>query len=287
MRTSRGLGKGLDALIPPSDAQEDRTTFLCPVDAISPHPDQPRQSFDPQKMEELVRTVREKGILSPVIVRSLGSGYQLISGERRWRAAKLAGLERIPAMAREVSDREALELSLIENIQREDLKPLEESRGYQALLQLHGGTQEELAQRVGKDRSTVANSLRLLKLPLPAQKALEDGLITPGHARCLLSIPPDFQESLLREILAKNLSVRAAERLAKGAAGSPRRASRAHPASSVHVEEIRARLRALLGTQVRIMEGKRRGKIVIEYYGVEDLNRITQLVMSIGTRLPP
>ena len=287
MRTRRGLGKGLDALIPPSEDQEDRTSFLCHVDAISPHPDQPRQSFDPQKMEELVQTVREKGILSPVIVRSVGSGYQLISGERRWRAAKLAGMERVPAILREVSDREALELSLIENIQREDLKPLEEALAYQRLLQLHGGTQEELAQRVGKDRSTVANALRLLRLPRPAQEALENGFITPGHARCLLAVSPDAQERLLREILAKDLSVRATEKLAKIIGKSSGRVSQPRTASSVHVEEIRARLRSLLATQVRIIEGKRKGKIIIEYYNREDLNRILMLFMSIGPRLSP
>jgi ParB family chromosome partitioning protein len=279
MKKPRGLGRGLDALIPPNEKTE-AVAFRCPVDEISPHPGQPRQVFDPQRLEELVQTIREKGVLSPVIVRSFGDGYQLISGERRWRAAKMAGLPTIPAILREASDRDALELSLIENIQREDLSPLEEARAYQALLDLYQSTQEELALRLGKDRSTIANALRLLRLPEPARQALERGQITPGHARCILSVPAPLQKRLLQDILARELSVRAAERWAQGLASARRSKPVRKSEPSVHLERVRDSLRSLLSTQVNIQEGKRKGKIVIEYYNRGDLDRILKLLLS-------
>lgn len=281
MKRTRALGRGLDALIPPEE-QAGGMAFLCPVDAITPHPGQPRQRFDPEKLQELVQTIRQKGVLSPVMVRSHGEGYQLISGERRWRAAKLAGLREIPAILREVSDREALELSLIENIQREDLGPLEEARAYQALLELHGTTQEELAQRLGRDRSTLANALRLLKLPKQAQEALETGEITPGHARCILSVGPEQQIALLRAILSRGLSVRAAESLARNLAQKRNKRDSKGKDLPPHLAWVRDRLRSSLSTQVRIQHGRRRGAIVIEYYGDQDLERILRL-LGIGS----
>jgi ParB family chromosome partitioning protein len=275
MKKERALGKGLDALIPPLEKSEGHA-FLCPIDAIFPHPDQPRRRFDPQKMAELVQTVREKGVLSPVMVRSHGDGYQLISGERRWRAAKLAGLQQIPALVREVSDREGLELSLIENIQREDLTPMEEARAYQALLGLHGGTQEELAQRLGKDRSTIANALRLLKLPPEIQQALEAGRISAGHARCFLTLAPEHHRRLLEQIETRDLSVRAAEVWIRAIPKRPAARQR----TDLFLDQLRDRLRASLATQVRIYSGKRKGKIVIEYYGPGDLDRIVRLLLA-------
>jgi ParB family chromosome partitioning protein len=281
MKKPRGLGRGLDALIPPVETTE-AVAFRCPVDAISPHPGQPRQIFDPKKLEELVQTIREKGVLSPVLVRSFGDGYQLISGERRWRAAKLAGLTHIPVVLREASDRDALELSLIENIQREDLSPLEEANAYQALLDLHQSTQEELARRLGKDRSTIANALRLLRLPEPARDPLERGQITPGHARCILSLAPPLQKSLLDEILKKDLSVRETERLARALSETRPAKARSRQEPSIHLDRVRDTLRSLLSTKVNIQEGKRKGKIVIEYYNPGDLDRILKLLLSLS-----
>lgn len=279
MKRSKGLGRGLDALIPPSEDTLEHY-FLCPVDAIQPNPDQPRHKFDSAKLDELVQTIREKGVLSPVIVRALGEGYQLISGERRWRAAKLAGLEQIPATLQDVSQREALELSLIENIQREDLTPLEEAHAFKALLDLYDTTHDELARRLGKDRSTISNALRLLRLSKSVQEALEDDHITAGHARCFVSLPMDLHESLLHAIVSRNLSVRAAEKMAKDIL-KPRTRSTPRAASTpVHLEEIRNRLRSILSTQVRIIHGKKRGKIVIEYYNDDDFNRLIALLSS-------
>jgi ParB family chromosome partitioning protein len=275
MKRSKALGRGLDALIPP---EQEGTLFLCPIDSIVPHPSQPRQHFDEAKLGELVQTIKEKGVLTPVIVRSYGSTYQLVSGERRWRAAKLAGLKEIPAILREVSDREALELSLIENIQREDLTPLEEARAYQALMSLYGVTQEELARRLGKDRSTIANSLRLLKLPPEAQSALERGEITAGHARCILSVAPELQPKLLKWIITKGLSVRAAEEAARKLSASPLARSKKKAELPPDLAWIRDRLRSSLSTKVEIRHGKRKGAIVIEYYGLRDLERILKLL---------
>jgi ParB family chromosome partitioning protein len=275
MKRSKALGRGLDALIPP---EQEGTLFLCPIDSIVPHPSQPRQHFDEAKLGELVQTIKEKGVLTPVIVRSYGTTYQLVSGERRWRAAKLAGLKEIPAILREVSDREALELSLIENIQREDLTPLEEARAYQALMSLYGVTQEELARRLGKDRSTIANSLRLLKLPPEAQSALERGEITAGHARCILSVASELQPKLLKWIITKGLSVRAAEEAARKLSASPLARSKKKAELPPDLAWIRDRLRSSLSTKVEIRHGKRKGAIVIEYYGLRDLERILKLL---------
>jgi|YNPNPStandDraft_1061719.scaffolds.fasta_scaffold00897_18 ParB family chromosome partitioning protein len=279
MRGGKGLGRGLDALIPPPEVEGERT-FMCPVSAISPAPGQPRRRFDQARLEELMQTIKEKGVLSPVLVRPSGEGYELISGERRWRAAKLMGLERIPAIVRPASDREALEISLIENLQREDLSPLEEARAYQALLDLHAATHEQLAARLGKDRSTITNSLRLLKLSPPVQEALEEGLISAGHARCLLGVPVEMQEGLLRQVIAKGLSVRSTERLAGALGKSPRISVPKKAPPSGHLQDVRDKLRSLLGTQVRIVEGKRKGQIIIEYYGKEDLDRVLHILMS-------
>lgn len=277
MKRTRALGRGLDALIPLED-QPGGVVFMCPVDSITPHPEQPRQRFDPQRLAELVQTIKEKGVLSPVLVRSHGEGYQLVSGERRWRAAKLAGLKQIPAMLREVSDREALEISLIENIQREDLSPLEEARAYQALLELYNTTQEELAGRLGKDRSTLANSLRLLKLPKSAQEALERDEITAGHARCILSVRADQQESFLKAILARGLSVRGAEELARALNKKPQKPNAKKRELPPELAWVREKLRSSLSTQVRIQHGRRKGAIIIEYYGDQDLDRILRLL---------
>ena len=226
MKRTKGLGKGLDALLPPLEKEDEKQNTL-PLDSIEPLPDQPRRIFEEEKLEELARTIREKGVLSPVIVRPKGDGrYQLISGERRWRASRMAGLNAVPAIIKEVSDREAVELALIENIQRENLSPIEEARAYQKVLDLYDLKQEDLSKRLGKDRSTIANSIRLLKLPEEARIALEENRISAGHARCILSVPIEFQQAFLEEIIKKGLSVRAAEKKVKQILGSPKKNNR-------------------------------------------------------------
>src|SRR5207249_8185099 len=207
----RGLGRGLGALLSATPAADD-VLIEIPVDQIEANPAQPRKSFSPEALEELVTSIRASGVIQPVIVRHRGPGYQLIAGERRWRAARQAGLERIPAIVREATDVESLELALVENLLREDLNPLEEADAYQRLIAEFGWTQEELGDRVGRDRSSVANTLRLLKLPAVIQDDLRAGRLTMGHARALLALSTPAEQLRLREeILAHSWSVRATE----------------------------------------------------------------------------
>lgn len=207
-KKASGLGRGLEALLPKGGGGVVR----LPLSAIRPNPHQPRRRFSQEGLEELAASIREKGLLQPLVVRPKGEGYELVAGERRLRAAEMAGLKEVPALIRDLTDQEAMEVALVENLQREDLTPLEEARGYQALLGL-GLTQEEVAKRVGKARSTVANALRLLQLPEEVLEALEQGLISAGHARALLMLEPEDRLWGLREILEKGLSVRQAEAL--------------------------------------------------------------------------
>src|SRR3990172_11567810 len=219
MASKHGLGRGLGALLASSDAvplssvaKAGSSTQEIPIDAIVPNPQQPRKDFEAKALNELAASMRKSGVIQPVVVRPAGQGYQLIVGERRWRAAKLAGLERIPAVLREATDAESLELALIENLLREDLNPIEEAEAYQKLLAQFAWTQEELAERVGKDRSSIANCLRLLKLPESIQADLRAGRLTMGHARALLSLGSAADQLRLREeILAHSWSVRATE----------------------------------------------------------------------------
>ncbi|GGM92660.1 chromosome partitioning protein ParB [Thermus composti] len=256
-----GLGKGLDALLPKTPGGVVR----LPLAAIRPNPHQPRKRFSPEALEELAQSIREKGLLQPLLVRPKGEGYELVAGERRYRAAQMAGLQEVPALVRDLSDREALELALVENLQREDLSPLEEARGYQALLEM-GLTQEEVAKRVGKARSTVANALRLLQLPLEVQEALEAGAITAGHARALLMLEPEDRLWGLREILEKGLSVRQAEALKERLPGR-KREREPSPLSEA--------LSRHLGLPVRVV-GEARGRVVIHYRSPEELQALLE-----------
>ena len=211
MNKQRGLGRGLDALLS-AMPERDETLLELPIDRIAPNPLQPRKSFDAAALDGLARSVKSSGVIQPVVVRRAGDGYQLVAGERRWRAAGLAGLERIPAIVREATDVESLELALVENLLREDLNPLEEADAYQRLIAEFGWTQEELGDRVGRDRSSVANTLRLLKLPAVIQDDLRAGRLTMGHARALLALSTPAEQLRLREeILAHSWSVRATE----------------------------------------------------------------------------
>ncbi len=267
------LGKGLSALLS-SRRGPGQILHELPVAAIAPSRMQPRRKFDAKGLEELSASIKEKGVATPIIVRRRGDGFELIAGERRWRATRQAGLKTIPAIVREATDRESLELALIENLQREDLNPMEEAAGYQLLLK-DGSTQEELARQLGKDRATISNAIRLLKLPDEIQKAVGEEQITPGHARAILQMDtPAAQLHLFRRIIRGQLSVRQAEMVAKRSArqNAPRAPKGA--AQQALTEE----LSRSLGTKVRLRRRGNRGAIVIEFYSEEELERLIGLL---------
>ncbi len=277
MTSRHGLGRGLGALLSRGPESAGVVTEL-PVDAIAPNPQQPRKDFEDEGLRHLATSLRQSGILQPVVVRRLGQGYQLIVGERRWRAARLAGLSQIPAVIREATDAQSLELALVENLLREDLNPLEEAEAYQRLLAEFGWIQEELAQRVGRDRSTIANCLRLLKLPAVIQADLRSGRLTMGHARALVSLPSSDEQLKLREqILAQSWSVRTTEEGVKRnrAKPSPRALRRAPEMSALEDS-----LRSALATRVRLVGTERAGRIEIAYGSREELERLAELITA-------
>jgi ParB family chromosome partitioning protein len=279
------LGKGIGALISSATQEGRHKYFLCPVEELRPHSKQPRKSFDDAKMAELVASIREKGVIQPLVVRQAGDHYQIIAGERRWRAAQRAGLKEIPVVIQDVSEDWALEMALIENIQREDLNPIEEAEAYRHLMSSFDLSQDEVAKRVGKDRSTVANALRLLRLPRTVQQDVMTGHLSMGHARALLPLEtgPRLQEA--RDLIVKKqLSVRQTEELVKRlktVAPGPVRRKVANP----ELVEIAARLQRRLGTQVRIVPQARDGKggkIEITYYSAEELERLLEWFAAQG-----
>jgi ParB family chromosome partitioning protein len=277
-----GLGRGLGALLSsPAQAGPEvgvAAAVELPIDAIAPNPKQPRKAFDDKALRELSASLAQTGVLQPVVVRRLGDGYQLVVGERRWRAAKLAGLTRIPAVIREASDAQSLELALVENLLREDLNPMEEAEAYQRLLAEFGWTQEELAQRVQRDRSSIANCLRLLKLPDLIQADLRANRLTMGHARALLSLAsPAEQLKLREEILAHSWSVRATEEGVQAKrAKPPRRQLRRSP----ELAAVEDSLRVALATRVRLVGSERAGRIEIVYSSREELDRLAELITT-------
>jgi ParB family transcriptional regulator, chromosome partitioning protein len=273
-----GLGRGLGALLPPSP-DSTGTASEIPVDAIAPNPQQPRKDFNDNELRELAASLGRTGVLQPVVVRRVGTGYQLIVGERRWRAAKLAGLARIPAIVREATDVQSLELALVENLLREDLNPMEEAEAYQRLLAEFGWTQEELAQRVGRDRSSIANCVRLLKLPALIQADLRAGRLTMGHARALLSLAePGEQLKLREEILAHSWTVRATE---EGVQHKHRRPVRRQLRRSAELAAVEDALRSALATRVRLVGTERAGRIEIAYASREELDRLSGLIAAV------
>ena len=277
-----GLGRGLGALLsasgPSAPEAAPAVAIDLPIEAIAPNPQQPRKDFDDKSLRDLSASMSQSGVLQPVVVRRLGSGYQLIVGERRWRAAKLAGLTRIPAVVREASDAQSLELALVENLLREDLNPIEEAEGYQRLLAEFGWTQEELAQRVARDRSSIANCLRLLKLPDLIQADLRAGRLTMGHARALLSLgSPGEQLKLREEILAHSWSVRATE---QGVQAKRARPTRRQLRRSPELAAVEDALRGVLATRVRLIGNERAGRIEIVYSSREELDRLAELITT-------
>ena len=275
-----GLGRGLGALLssPGPASSAEPSTVELPVDAIAPNPKQPRKDFDDKALRDLSESLKQSGLLQPVVVRRVGEGYQLVVGERRWRAAKMAGIGRIPAVVREASDAQSLELALVENLLREDLNPMEEAEAYQRLLAEFAWTQEDLAQRVARDRSSIANCLRLLKLPDVIQADLRSGRLTMGHARALLSLDSPAEQLRLREeILTHSWSVRATEQGVQAKRTQPTRRVLRRSAELAAVEDA---LRVALATRVRIVGNERAGRIEVSYSSREELDRLTELIST-------
>lgn len=277
----KALGRGLSALIPDrvEESRGDHSGLYASVDRIKPNPFQPRENFDKKSLDELVRSVRERGVLQPVIVRQRGGDYELIAGERRLRAAKELGLEEIPVIVKEVNDADALELSLIENIQREELNPIEEAKAFQRLTSDEFGfSQEEVAKAVGKDKTTISNAIRLLGLPKRVQELVSNGELAMGHARALLALSGEHTiTKLANRIVRSGMSVRETEGIV-ARKRSPAAAT-AMPAERDHkVMFFEEELQRVLGTKVKVQHGKKRGKIVIDYYTLEDLERLYQLI---------
>lgn len=282
MKIRGGLGKGLGALLSTEDIYdlESPGFFLCPIEKIRPNPDQPRKHIDQDSLESLAGSIKEKGILQPLVVWEVDGVYELIVGERRWRAAQKAGLKAVPVVIKDVSPDELLELALVENIQREDLNPLEEAMAYSRLIDELGLTQAQVASRVGRERPTVANFLRLLQLPDYAQADLLDGRLSMGHARAILMLEdPESQKELRDRIIQKDLSVRQAEalarRLAKGK-GPGARVRREDPDIKNLCEDLTRRL----GSKVKIVQTKRGGRLEIRYRSVQDLERVILLLRA-------
>jgi len=284
-----GLGRGLDSLIPGSGATDEGppvagaglTELL--VGDIAPNPHQPRSHFDEESLASLTASVRELGVLQPILVRPVDGGYELIAGERRWRAARRAGLERVPAVVRTIDDGTSLEQALVENLHRQDLNPLEEAGAYQQLIEDFSFTQEDVARRVGRSRSAVANILRLFQLPPSVQRMVRDGQLSAGHARALLGSPDrSFQEALARRCVDKGLTVRDVEesvRARQAGSAEPRSApaepGRTRPPGLLELETL---LSDRLDTRVSVSMGSKRGKVVIDFATVEDLERIYRLL---------
>lgn len=275
MPRRKSLGRGLSALIPEGAVLEDeRGFFFCPIDAISPNPHQPRQDFSDAELTELANSIKEKGIIQPILVTRTEDGFQLIAGERRWRAAQKAGLDTIPAWVRDVSPSEALELALVENLQRKDLNPIEEASAYQELMQRFNLTQEALSTRIGRDRSTIANFLRLLRLPQPFQQDLINNQLTTGHARVLVSIESPLVQRTLRDLIIKKaLSVRQTESLAKKLQAQPKPKEQ-RVEGDHYIRSLARDLQRSLGTKVTITKSGDKGRIIIEFYSDEELGRL-------------
>ena len=281
MITKRGLGRGLGALLA-SEPTEAEALVDVPIDQIEVNPHQPRKVFDFTALDELAASIKASGVIQPIIVRRIGVSYQLIAGERRWRAARQAGLERIPAIVREATDAQSIELALVENLLREDLNPIEAAQAYQKLLAEFSWTQEELAQRIGKDRTSIANCLRLLRLPEEIQADLRSGRLTMGHARALLALSTVSEQLKLRdEILAHDWSVRATEdsirameSLGEVRVPAPRKGRR----RSVELAALEEALQRGLMTRVRIIGSERKGKIEVSYATPDELERLAEIL---------
>ena len=277
MAKMKGLGKGLDALLGDdfTNEPEVKSSLFLPISQVESCAAQPRKQFDPDALADLADSIRQHGIIQPLTVRKLQSGYyQIIAGERRWRAARMAGLSQVPVVVIEADDRKAMELAMIENLQREDLNPMEEAEGYRTLMEQYGLTQEETSQRVGKSRSAVANALRLLHLSDEVRVLVEEGKLSGGHARALVPLTAELQKKAAAAIIKDDLSVRQTELLVKKlTADKPQKPAK--DAGSVdYAAEAARELSERLGRPCKIVTGRKKGRLELEYYGVDDLNAL-------------
>ncbi len=280
MSAKRGLGTGLGALFGEDEIPAPQT---LPIGRVEPREGQPRSQFDEGSLQELAESIATHGILQPITVRALGAGYyQIIAGERRWRAARLAGLREVPVHILEVDDRKAQELALVENLQREDLNPMEEARGYRVLMDEHGLTQDAVAQGVGKSRPTVANALRLLALGDEVAELLEQGLLSAGHARALLPLEDKaLQAEIARRVVEKKLSVRQTETLVAALRKAPKKTPTPAEGEIDYAELMSRQLAQSLGRKVNIQDGRRKGRIVLEYYGADDREALIEALLKL------
>ena len=287
MASQKGLGKGLGALL--GDFTEEPAVQsglkTLPLHKIEPNPDQPRRDFDPEELEELAESIRTHGIIQPLTVREMPNGYyQIIAGERRWRASRLAGLDEVPVRVIEADDRKTAELALVENLQREDLNPIEEAKGYKTLIEEFGLTQEEAAKSVGRSRPSITNALRLLSLSPKVLEMVEKNELSAGHARALISIANDKKQlDAAMEVREKGLSVRKTEQLAAKLTKEPAQEKQEDRKISVdYAAEISDQLSKTLGRKVKLTDGKRTGKIEIEFYGADDRENLIDLLRGLG-----
>ena len=277
MKPKSVLGRGLDSLLGGAGLESKRVLEV-EVHRLRPNPNQPRKHFGAEALEDLARSVAQRGVLQPILVRTAGEGFEIVAGERRWRAAQKAGLQRVPVLVHEVSDAQMLEVALVENLQREDLNPVEEARAYRVLVEDLDMTQEEVAKRVGKERATVANSLRLLNLQPPALDALERGLITPGHAKAILAHKrKEDQTALLHAVVARGLSVREAERFRAAQGPQPRKPGTGADPDTAAAAQAMGRH---LGLKVEIRRRGKGGDVVVRFRSEEDLNRIYEALVG-------
>ncbi|MBI3397911.1 MAG: ParB/RepB/Spo0J family partition protein [Deltaproteobacteria bacterium] len=282
MAKRKALGKGLGALI--QDVEKTGDNFiLCPIGEISPSRVQPRKDFHEQQLQELADSIREKGVIEPLIVRRSENGYELIAGERRWRASKLAGLKEVPVIVRDASEEESLELAIIENIQRADLNPIEEALAYKNLMEKFELSQDDVAKKVGRERATVANYLRLLKLAPEVKDELQKGTISMGHAKVLLSLDTHaVQRELCRKIIRKGLSVRATEdAVSHSVKGGKKEKGFERNKTSHQLKSVEDELRTIFGTKILLKEKKGKGRLEIEFYSYEELERLLEMMRGI------
>jgi len=279
--SKRGLGKGLEALIPKAEHKEKELVIEMDIESLTPNLFQPRKNFDKEKMEELKGSIKKHGIIQPIVARKMANGYEIVAGERRLKAAKEIGLKKIPAIIKTFNNEKSLEIALVENIQREDLNPVEQANAFKRLIDEFNLTQQELAEVTGKSRALVANTIRLLKLNPEIQKNISEGKISFGHAKLLLSIEDEeVQSAVCDRIIANDLSVRDTEHLIKNIEKAQKKQFKVKNITIERFPEVEGRLREVLGTKISILYDGKKGKINIEFYNKEDLRRIVDLLLK-------
>ena len=281
MTTGKGLGKGLNAIFRDEAAAEESVKGLRLSD-VEPNKDQPRHEFDAEKLSDLAESIKQHGVITPITVRRTGDTYQIIAGERRWRAARMAGLSEIPAIVLEADDKKTYELALIENLQREDLNPIEEAEGYFTLIERMGLTQSEASERIGRSRSAIANSIRLLALPEEIKEMLSAGELTAGHARALLPLESEKKiKEAAAQVVLKELSVRETEELVKNLLKEPKEAAKKNDMTAIYIKKLEQDMSSSTGHRISIKHGAKKGKLTIEYYGNEDLEKVCEALKNI------